>query len=74
MAGAFLAFMACFDNVAISLILADTESEVLPLRMWTIIEHLLDVRAAAASGVLIGLALVPLLSMERITDLSRYVR
>jgi ABC-type spermidine/putrescine transport system permease subunit II len=50
------------------------ESEVLPLRMWNIIENMLDVRAAAASGVLIGLTLALLLCMERITNLSRYVR
>jgi putative spermidine/putrescine transport system permease protein len=74
MAGAFLAFMASYDNVAISLFLADAESEVLPLRMWNIIENMLDVRAAAASGVLIGLTVLLLLVMERIANLSRYVR
>ena len=57
-AGAFIAFMASFDNVAISLFLSDARSEVLPIRMWHIIEANLDVRAAAASGVLIGAAVV----------------
>ena len=32
-AGAFIAFMASFDNVAISLFLSDARSEVLPIRM-----------------------------------------
>src|SRR5262249_31631359 len=44
-AGAFIAFMASFDNVAISLFLSDARSEVLPIRMWHIIEANLDVRA-----------------------------
>lgn len=72
--GAFLAFMASFDNVAISLFLADAQSEVLPLRMWNLIENLLDVRAAAASGVLIAATVVLLLIMERAANLSRFLR
>lgn len=73
-AGAFLAFMASFDNVAISLFLADARSEVLPIRLWNLIENLLDVRAAAASGLLIAVTLTALLIMERVTGISRYVR
>ncbi|MDC7787622.1 ABC transporter permease subunit [Rhodoplanes sp. TEM] len=73
-AGAFIAFMASFDNVAISLFLADAHSEVLPIRLWDLIENLLDVRAAAASGVLIVTTIVLMVVMERLTGLSRYVR
>ena len=73
-AGAFIAFMASFDNVAISLFLADAHSEVLPIRLWDLIENLLDVRAAAASGVLIATTVVLMVLMERLTGLSRYVR
>lgn len=73
-AGAFLAFMASFDNVAISLFLADARSEVLPLRMWNLIENMLDVRAAAASGLLIALTLLLLLLMERVAGFSRFMR
>ncbi|CAN7642558.1 ABC transporter permease subunit [Bradyrhizobium sp. LjRoot220] len=73
-AGAFIAFMASFDNVAISLFLADAHSEVLPVRLWDLIENLLDVRAAAASGVLIAATVGLLILMERLTGLSRYVR
>lgn len=74
LAGAFLAFMASFDNVAISLFLADARSEVLPIRLWNLIENLLDVRAAAASGVLIGVTLTLLLIMERLIGVSRFMR
>ena len=73
-AGAFIGFMASFDNVAISLFLADAHSEVLPIRLWDLIENLLDVRAAAASGVLIATTVVLAILMERLTGLSRYVR
>src|SRR5438105_11004223 len=73
-AGAFIAFMASFDNVAISLFLSDARSEVLPIRMWHIIEANLDVRAAAASGVLIGAAVVLMLLLERLTGVSRHLR
>jgi putative spermidine/putrescine transport system permease protein len=66
--------MASFDNVAISLFLSDARSEVLPIRMWHIIEANLDVRAAAASGVLIGAAVVLMLLLERLTGVSRHLR
>ncbi|WP_348935900.1 ABC transporter permease subunit [Aquabacter sp. CN5-332] len=73
-AGAFIGFMASFDNVAISLFLADAHSEVLPIRLWDLIENMLDVRAAAASGVLIAATVLLMLVMERLTGLSRYIR
>ena len=44
-AGAFIAFMASFDNVPVSLFLADARTEVLPIHMWQIIENDLDVCA-----------------------------
>ena len=58
--------MASFDNVAVSLFLSDARSEVLPIRLWTMIETNLDVRAAAASGVLVTTTIVAALVMERI--------
>jgi putative spermidine/putrescine transport system permease protein len=73
-AGAFIAFMYSFDNVAISLFLSDARSEVLPIRMWHIIESNLDVRAAAVSGVLIAATLVLMVVMERMAGISRHVR
>ncbi|AWB35318.1 ABC transporter permease [Orrella marina] len=73
-AGAFIAFMYSFDNVAVSLFLSDARSEVLPIRMWHIIESNLDVRAAAVSGVLIGATVVLMLVMERLIGVSRHIR
>ena len=73
-AGAFIGFMYSFDNVAVSLFLSDARSEVLPIRMWHLIESNLDVRAAAVSGVLIAATLALMLLMERLVGVSRHVR
>lgn len=73
-AGAFIGFMASFDNVSISLFLADAGTDMLPLRLWNIIENLLDPRAAAASGLLITATVIALVVMERLTRLSRQIR
>jgi putative spermidine/putrescine transport system permease protein len=73
-AGAFIAFMSSFDNVAISLFLSDARSEVLPIRLWHIIEANLDVRAAAASGVLIALTILLGIVMEKLAGISRHMR
>lgn len=73
LSGAFIAFMNSFDNVALSLFLSDGRSEVLPIRLWHIIEDSLDVRAAAASGMLIGVTALSMLLMERVAGLSRHL-
>jgi putative spermidine/putrescine transport system permease protein len=73
-AGAFIGFMASFDNVSVSLFLSDARSEMLPIRMWNIIDANLDVRAAAVSGVLIAAAIVLMLVLERLTGVSRHMR
>ena len=52
-AGAFLAFMASFDNVPVSLFLADERTEMLPIHLWQQIDTNLDVRTAAISGVIV---------------------
>jgi putative spermidine/putrescine transport system permease protein len=74
LAGAFIGFMYSFDNVAVSLFLSDARSEVLPIRMWHIIESNLDVRAAAVSGVLVGATLLMMIVMERVAGISRHLR
>jgi putative spermidine/putrescine transport system permease protein len=74
LAGAFIGFMYSFDNVAVSLFLSDARSEVLPIRMWHIIEASLDVRAAAMSGVLIAATVALMILMERIAGISRHLR
>ena len=65
-AGAFLAFMASFDNVPVSLFLADERTEVLPIHLWQQIDTNLDVRTAAASGLIVIFTLVLMLVAERI--------
>ena len=73
-AGAFLAFMASIDNVPVSLFLSNARTEVLPMRMWGMMESTLDVRVAAVSGVLIGAAFVLMLIMEWTVGLTRRMR
>ncbi len=73
-AGAFLAFMSSFDNVPVSLFLSDARTEVLPIHLWEIIETNLDVRTAAASGVLIAFTLVLFVAAERLAGISKHMR
>ena len=73
-AGGFLAFMASFDNVPVSLFLADERTEVLPIHLWQQIETNLDVRTAAASGVIILFTLVLMILAERFAGLTSQMR
>ena len=69
--GAFIAFMSSFDNVPVSLFLADARTEVLPIKLWAILEGSLDVRVAAVSGVIVVLTLIGLVCAETLGGLSR---
>ena len=73
-AGSFLAFMASFDNVPVSLFLADERTEVLPIHLWQQIETNLDVRTAAVSGVIVILTLLLMLLAERFAGLTSQMR
>jgi len=73
-AGAFLAFMASFDNVPVSLFLADERTEVLPIHLWQQIDTNLDVRTAAASGLIVVFTLALMLIAERMAGLTRQLR
>jgi putative spermidine/putrescine transport system permease protein len=73
-AGGFLAFMASVDNVPVSLFLSSARTDMLPIRMWGMMESTLDVRVAAVSGTLILVAFVLMLLMERLTGLTRRMR
>jgi putative spermidine/putrescine transport system permease protein len=73
-AGSFLAFMASFDNVPVSLFLADERTEVLPIHLWQQIETNLDVRTAAVSGVILALTLVLMVLAERFAGLTSQMR
>ena len=69
--GAFLAFMASFDNVPVSLFLADERNEVLPIHLWQQIDTNLDVRTAAASGLIVIFTLALMLIAERLAGFTR---
>ena len=73
LAGAFLAFMASLDNVSVSLFLSAPETDVLPLRMWGMLESQLDVRTAAVSGVLIIITALTVVVMDRVVGLTRRI-
>jgi putative spermidine/putrescine transport system permease protein len=73
-AGAFLAFMASFDNVPVSLFLADERTEMLPIHLWQQIETNLDVRTAAVSGLIVMFTLILMLAAERLAGLTRQMR
>jgi putative spermidine/putrescine transport system permease protein len=73
-AGAFLAFMASFDNVPVSLFLADERTEVLPIHLWQQIDTSLDVRTASASGVIVLVTLALMVLAEKFAGLTRQMR
>ena len=73
-AGAFLAFMASFDNVPVSLFLADERTEMLPIHLWQQIDTNLDVRTAAVSGVIVVATLALMAAAEKFAGLSRQLR
>ncbi len=66
--------MASFDNVPVSLFLADERTEVLPIHLWQQIETNLDVRTAAASGLIVVATLVLMFAAERLAGLTRQLR
>lgn len=72
-ASSFVAFLSSFDNVPVSLFLADARTEVLPIKLWAILEGSLDVRVAAVSGVIVIATLLGLVVAERIGGLNRQI-
>jgi putative spermidine/putrescine transport system permease protein len=73
-AGCFVAFLASFDNVPVSLFLSDARTEVLPIKLWQILEASLDVRVAAVSGVIVVVTLIGMLLTERLFGLAANVQ
>jgi len=73
-ASGFVAFLSSFDNVPVSLFLADARTEVLPIKLWAIMEGSLDVRVAAVSGIVVITTLIGLVIAERIGGLGRQVQ
>jgi len=72
--GGFIAFMASFDNVPVSLFLQDTRTQVLPIYLWDIIQNQLDSRAASACGVIVIMTIILMVTMERVAGLSRFMK
>jgi putative spermidine/putrescine transport system permease protein len=70
-AGCFVAFLSSFDTIPVSLFLADARTEVLPIKLWSILEAGLDVRVAAVSGVIIATTLIGLFVAEHLLGVSR---
>ncbi len=66
--------MASFDNVPVSLFLADERTKVLPIHLWQQIEDHLDVRTAAASGVIVVATLLLMVVVERVARLTKQMR
>jgi putative spermidine/putrescine transport system permease protein len=71
--GAVITFLSSFDNTTVSLFLSDAGTEVLPIRLWSMIEASLDVRAAAVSTLIIAVTVIMILASERIGGLSQAV-
>jgi putative spermidine/putrescine transport system permease protein len=72
-AGAFLSFIASIDNVPVSLFLSNARTDMLPIRIWGMMEATLDVRVAAASGALISCVIVLVVAMQRLVGLSKRI-
>lgn len=72
-AGCFVAFLSSFDHVPVSLFLSDARTQVLPIKLWQILEASLDVRVAAVSGVIVVLTLFGLILTERLFGLGRQI-
>jgi putative spermidine/putrescine transport system permease protein len=72
-AGAFIAFVASLDNVPVSLFLSNARTDMLPIRMWGMMESTLDVRVAAISGVLIAAVLALMIILDRLVGLTKRV-
>jgi putative spermidine/putrescine transport system permease protein len=66
--------MGSVDNVPVSLFLSSARTDMLPIRMWGMMESTLDVRVAAVSGTLVIATLLLMLLMERLTGLTRRLR
>jgi putative spermidine/putrescine transport system permease protein len=74
MAGGFLAFLSSFDNIPVSLFLADARTTVLPIRMWQMMENNLDGRVAAISGIIVLTTILLTIMIDRMADLKQHLR
>lgn len=70
-AGIIFGFIISFDNVSISLFLASAKTNTLPLSLMSYIEYNLDPSVAAVSTLLIAMALIAAIVLERLAGLRR---
>jgi putative spermidine/putrescine transport system permease protein len=70
-AGALFAFMVSFDNYPVSMWLADAQNDPIPMLIYRKATGVFDPSVAATSTLLIGLAVVAVLIMERLVGLKR---
>lgn len=70
-AGVIFGFIISFDNVSISLFLANAKTNTLPLSLMSYIEYNPDPSVAAVSTLLIAMALVAAIVLERLAGLRR---
>ncbi len=72
-AGSLFAFLVSFDNYAISLWLADAQHMPVPLMLYRQINVVFDPSVSAMSTLMVLIALVMILIMERATGLRKAV-
>jgi putative spermidine/putrescine transport system permease protein len=70
-AGALFAFMVSFDNYPVSMWLADAQNDPMPMLIFRKATGVFDPSVATISTLLIGLAVVVVLIMERLVGLKR---
>ena len=70
-AGMFLVFIQSIENVSLALFLAPAGTQILPLEMFAMLTDTLDPRIAAISGLLIAIAIILLIAVERLTPFLR---
>jgi putative spermidine/putrescine transport system permease protein len=71
MAGGIFAFIISFDNYTISMWLKSAESTPLPLRIFFMVENVMNPSVAAASGSMIVLSVWRIIVTEKIVGLKR---
>ncbi|HVY17707.1 MAG TPA: ABC transporter permease [Rhodopila sp.] len=70
-AGALFAFMVSFDNFPVSMWLADAANDPMPMFIYRHATGVFDPSVAATSTLMIGLAIVVVLAIERLVGLKR---
>jgi putative spermidine/putrescine transport system permease protein len=70
-AGALFAFMVSFDNYPVSMWLADAQNDPMPMLIYRKATGVFDPSVATISTLMIGLAVVVVLILERLVGLKR---